>query len=210
MLPFITDTNRNKQQLQFQLRPLISACQRPTCCFSAETRVHKRGQPQFGHWDFFFFWRKNRPWFPGTMQLMRGSPRKIRLWHHGFLKHAAEPTLCPAIIKPQWISTVGWKGARRRFFCKQGFDFHHNWPSLIIVSHHLTLAVHDLLFVNVPCVGFGDTQWWEYKLHVGNINQRVCCLQWVKTCLKLNIYFCRAILFPQLWNISTDLGNPPK
>lgn len=36
---------------------------------------------------------ENRPWFPGTMQLMRGSPRKIWVWHHGFLKHTAEPTL---------------------------------------------------------------------------------------------------------------------
>lgn len=36
---------------------------------------------------------ENRPWFPGTMQLMRNSPRKICVWHHGFLKLAAEPTL---------------------------------------------------------------------------------------------------------------------
>lgn len=57
---------------------------------------------------FFFFCPENRPWFPGTMQLMRASPRKIRLWHHGFLKHTAEPTLSPAIIKSQWISTVDW------------------------------------------------------------------------------------------------------
>lgn len=57
-----------------------------------------------------------------------------------------------------------------------GFDFHHSWRSLIVISHHLTLAVHDRLNVNVRCVGFGDIQWWEYKLQVGNINQRVCCL----------------------------------
>jgi len=63
---------------------------------------------------FFFFCPENRPWFPGTMQLMRVPPRKIRLWHHGFLKHTAEPTLSPAIIKPQWISTVDWNWERGR------------------------------------------------------------------------------------------------
>lgn len=42
---------------------------------------------------FFAFRQENRPWFPGTMQLMRASPRKIKLWHHGFLKYTAEPTL---------------------------------------------------------------------------------------------------------------------
>lgn len=63
---------------------------------------------------FFFCCPENRPWFPGTMQLMRVSPRKIRLWHHGFLKHTAEPTLSPTIIKPQWISTVDWNWERGR------------------------------------------------------------------------------------------------
>lgn len=82
---------------------------------SAEMRVQKWGRPHFGQ-DFFFFFccPENRPWFPGTMQLMRVSPRKIRLWHHGFLKHTAEPTLSPAIIKPQWISTVDWNWERGR------------------------------------------------------------------------------------------------
>lgn len=59
---------------------------------SAEMRVQKRGDRILGR-IFFFFCPENRPWFPGTMQLMRASPRKIRLWHHGFLKHTAEPTL---------------------------------------------------------------------------------------------------------------------
>lgn len=83
----------------------ICACQRPACCFQQRCGW---GGPHFGQDFFFFFCPENRPWFPGTMQLMRVSPRKIRLWHHGFLKHAAEPTLSLAIIKPQWISTVDW------------------------------------------------------------------------------------------------------
>lgn len=44
-------------------------------------------------WGWLLCCPENRPWFPGTMQLMRNSPRKICVWHHGFLKLAAEPTL---------------------------------------------------------------------------------------------------------------------
>lgn len=46
-------------------------------------------------WGWLLCCPENRPWFPGTMQLMRNSPRKIWVWHHGFLKLAAEPTLLP-------------------------------------------------------------------------------------------------------------------
>ncbi len=46
-------------------------------------------------WGWLLCCPENRPWFPGTMQLMRNSPRKIWVWHHGFLKLAAEPTLSP-------------------------------------------------------------------------------------------------------------------
>ncbi len=46
-------------------------------------------------WGWLLCCPENRPWFPGTMQLMRNSPRKIWVWHHGFLKLTAEPTLLP-------------------------------------------------------------------------------------------------------------------
>lgn len=107
---------------------LISVCAAEThargrrAAFSRDVGA-KRGT---AFWAGFFCCPENRPWFPGTMQLMRVSPRKIRLWHHGFLKHTAEPTLSPAIIKPQWISTVDWNWERGRissngldtsFFC---------------------------------------------------------------------------------------------
>lgn len=87
----------------------LELCQRPACCIQQRCGCRRGGESHFGQdFFFFFFCPENRPWFPGTMQLMRASPRKIRLWHHGFLKHTAEPTLSPAIIKSQWISTVDW------------------------------------------------------------------------------------------------------
>lgn len=141
MLPFITDTNRKykrqkkKQTLRQQRGKWFQGNVMHPCCMccnlhvsaaeaawvmpeasvlhSAEMRVQKWGRPHFGQ-DLFFCCPENRPWFPGTMQLIRLSPRKIRLWHHGFLKHKAEPTLSPAIIKPQWISTVDWNWERGR------------------------------------------------------------------------------------------------
>lgn len=87
----------------------LELCQRPACCIQQRCGCRRGGDRILGRiFFFFFFCPENRPWFPGTMQLMRASPRKIRLWHHGFLKHTAEPTLSPAIIKSQWISTVDW------------------------------------------------------------------------------------------------------
>lgn len=86
----------------------LELCQRPACCIQQRCGCRRGGDRILGRIFFFFFCPENRPWFPGTMQLMRASPRKIRLWHHGFLKHTAEPTLSPAIIKSQWISTVDW------------------------------------------------------------------------------------------------------
>lgn len=95
---------------------------------SAEMWVQTEGDHILGR--FFFCCPENRPWFPGTMQLMRVSPRKIRLWHHGFLKHTAEPTLSPAIIKPQWISTVDWNWERGRISSLSTFFFSHTCVNL--------------------------------------------------------------------------------
>lgn len=90
------------------------SCQRPACCIQQRCGCTRGARGVHYGQDFFFCCPENRPWFPGTMQLMRVSPRKIRLWHHGFLKHTAEPTLSPTIIKPQWISTVDWNWERGR------------------------------------------------------------------------------------------------
>lgn len=153
MLPFITDTNRKYKRKKKQNKHCgsrgetgsremwctdapcvddicvfvlqrLELCQRPACCIQQRCGCKSGGDRILGRIFFFFCCPENRPWFPGTMQLMRVSPRKIRLWHHGFLKHTAEPTLSPAIIKPQWISTVDWNWERGRisllktlFFC---------------------------------------------------------------------------------------------
>lgn len=71
----------------------LELCQRPACCIQQRCGCRRGGIAFWAGFFFFFFCPENRPWFPGTMQLMRASPRKIRLWHHGFLKHTAEPTL---------------------------------------------------------------------------------------------------------------------
>lgn len=94
-------------------------CRDSTCARGRRAAFSRDAGAKGGRWgphfgQDFFCCPENRPWFPGTMQLMRVSPRKIRLWHHGFLKHTAEPTLSPAIIKPQWISTVDWNWERGR------------------------------------------------------------------------------------------------
>lgn len=143
MLPFITDTNRKYKRKKKQNKHCgsrgetgsremwctdapcvddicvfvlqrLELCQRPACCIQQRCGCKSGGDRILGRIFFFFCCPENRPWFPGTMQLMRVSPRKIRLWHHGFLKHTAEPTLSPAIIKPQWISTVDWNWERGR------------------------------------------------------------------------------------------------
>lgn len=77
-------------------------------------------------WGWLLCCPENRPWFPGTMQLMRNSPRKICVWHHGFLKLAAEPTLSCHNQLPvnfhcwrrERSRGRGWKGACR------GVDVH--------------------------------------------------------------------------------------
>lgn len=98
---------------------VVGRCQRPVGRVQKNTVESRRwGRPP--HHFFSFNSRglgcpENRPWFPGTMQLMRMSPRKIRLWHHGFLKCAAEPTT-PACCNQASVN----------FHCKKGKEKEEN------------------------------------------------------------------------------------